>query len=289
MKKSIHLLMIIVVVALSASLATAWLSNGRDAVQPAKESAYDRVMRTKTLRCGYVVYDPAFMKNPNTGAFSGIIYDITELMAKRIGLKVDWAEEVNFGSMIEGLKAGRYDALCINGWNSGGYSPFLSQTIPLYYSAIDAYTWDGNARFDGDLKAANDPSIKISTIDGTATKVIADQNFPKASQLTMPQMTDYVTALINVADRKADLTFVERHLASAFMAKNPGKIQRVKLDKPIRYYANGLEMDIGEYKLLSMFNMTLEEMLGSGDIDAILARYQDTPPSSLPIAKPFSE
>jgi ABC-type amino acid transport substrate-binding protein len=289
MKKS-YPVVLTVVVALVTSLGATWIANlGTSPAQPVRESAYDRVMRTKTLRCGYVVYAPAFMKDPNTGAFSGIIYDITELMAKRIGLKLDWAEEVSFGGMIEGLKAGRYDALCINGWNSGGYSPFLSQTIPLYYSAIDAYTWEGNERFDNNLAAANDHAVKISTIDGTATKVIADQNFSKASQLTMPQTTDYIIALVNVGERKADLTFVERSLASKFMAKNPGKIRKVKLDKPLRYYANGLDMDIGEHKLLAMFNMTLEEMLGSGDIDAILARYPDNPPSSLPIAKPFSD
>jgi ABC-type amino acid transport substrate-binding protein len=290
MKKSSSLLLTVIIAAVTA-LAVTWIAGPRTnvATPPVKESAYDRVMRTKTLRCGYVVYPQSLMKDPNTGKFSGIIYEITELLGKRIGLKVEWAEEVSFGGMIEGLKAGRYDALCLNGWNSGSYSPYLSQTIPLYYSALDAYTWEGNTRFDNNLAAANDPSVKISTIDGTATKVIADQNFPKAGQLTMPQMTDYITALVNVAEHKAELAFVERHLAAAFMTKNPGKIRRIKNDKPIRYYANGLEMDIGEQKLLAMFNMTLEEMLGSGDVDAILARYQDNPPSALPIAKPFVE
>ncbi len=290
MSKS-FLTLLAVAIALVASLTTASLvRHNALTTQVAKESAYDRVMRTHTLRCGYVVYESALMKDPNTGVFSGIIYDITELLGKRAGLKIEWAEEVSFGSMIEGLKTGRYDALCINGWNSGGYSAFLSQTIPLYYSALDAYTWKGNNRFDHNLGAINDPSVKISAIDGTATKVIADQNFPNATQLTMPQTTDYITALVNVAEKKADVTFIERHAASMFMGKNPDKIQRVIKDTPIRYYANGLQMDIGENKLLAMFNMTLEEMLGSGDIDVILDRYRkDDPSSFLPVAKPFIE
>ena len=214
---------------------------------------------------------------------------LAEAVLSYVGVGVD-PSTISFGTMIEGLKVGRYDALCINGWNSGGYASLLSQTIPLYYSALDAYTWAGNARFDNNLALANDPSVHISTIDGTGTKIIADQNFPKATQLTMPQMTDYVTALVNVADKKADLTFVERHLAFDFMKKNPAKIQKVKKDTPIRYYANGFNVDIGEYKLLAMFNMTLEEMLGAGDIDAILDRYRkDDPSSLLSIAKPFAE
>ncbi|NTU77219.1 MAG: transporter substrate-binding domain-containing protein [Alphaproteobacteria bacterium] len=284
-----------VVVAVLVALATSWFVHqpwktpaAQQTASP-QESAYDRVMRMRTIRCGYVVYDNALIKDPNTGKFSGIIYEITELLGKRLNLKIDWTEEVSFGSMIEVLKAGRYDVLCLNGWNSGGYAPLLSQTIPLYFSVLDAYAPEGDVRFDDNLKVANDPSVKIAAIDGTATKVIADQNFPKASQISLPQSSDYVTALMNVSDKKADLAFVERHLASAFMAKNPGKIHLVKTDKPLRYYANGLEMDIGEYKLLAMINMALEEMLGAGDIDAILARYQDTPPSSLPVVRPFAE
>jgi len=285
MRTVLHLVFTVLVV-----LGVLWVHDQKAGTSLAttQESAYDRVMRTKTLRCGYVVYSPAFIKDPNTGAYSGIIYEITELMAKRIGLKVDWAEEVTFGTMVEGLKTKRYDALCINGWNSGGYSPFLAQTIPLYYSVLDAYTWYGNEKFDGNLAAANDPTVKIATIDATATKVIADQNFPKAGQLNMPQSTNYPTVLLDIAGRKADLTFVERSLANDFISKNPGKIRRVKTDKPVRYYANGLDLYISDYELMSMFNMTLEEMLGSGDVDVILAKY-NTPPSNLPVPVPFTD
>jgi len=271
-------------------LGTLFLNNQATVTAPAaaQETAFARVMRTRTIRCGYVVYPPAFIKDPNTGRYSGIIYDIVELMAKRIGLQVQWAEEVTFGTMVEGLKTRRYDALCLNGWNSGNYSPYLSQTIPLYYSVLDAYTWEGNDKFDDALEFANDANVKIATIDGTATKVIADQNFPRAAQLNMPQSTSYPMVLMDIAAHKADLTFVERSLANDFMAKNPDKIRRVRTAKPVRYYANGLNLPIADHELLSMFNMTLEEMIGSGDIDAILAKY-NTPPSNLPVPVPFTD
>lgn len=41
-----------------------------------KESSYDRVMRTRTLRCGYGIFQPMIMKDPNTRKISGIFVDI---------------------------------------------------------------------------------------------------------------------------------------------------------------------------------------------------------------------
>jgi ABC-type amino acid transport substrate-binding protein len=68
-----------------------------------KPSAYDRVVQSKTLRCGYVVSAPHTMKDPNTGQMSGIMYDIAEEMGKRLGIKIVWNEEVTWATYFSGL------------------------------------------------------------------------------------------------------------------------------------------------------------------------------------------
>jgi ABC-type amino acid transport substrate-binding protein len=45
------------------------------------ETGYERVMRTKTLRCGYFAWAPYLIKDANTGKFSGAGHDIIEAMA----------------------------------------------------------------------------------------------------------------------------------------------------------------------------------------------------------------
>lgn len=42
------------------------------AAETGKESAYECVMRTGTLRCGYILLPPEMNKDPNTGALSVI-------------------------------------------------------------------------------------------------------------------------------------------------------------------------------------------------------------------------
>jgi ABC-type amino acid transport substrate-binding protein len=74
--------------------------SGISFAEEGKESAFDRILRTQTIRCGYVVYPPSIIKDPNTGRLSGIFYDITEKMGERLNLKIEWTEEVVFPTMI---------------------------------------------------------------------------------------------------------------------------------------------------------------------------------------------
>src|ERR1039458_10684502 len=72
-------------------------------------SAKDRVLKRGVIRAGYAIYPPASFKDPNTGKISGICVDVLEEAAKNLGLKVEWTEEVPWGTMIEGLQNERYD------------------------------------------------------------------------------------------------------------------------------------------------------------------------------------
>lgn len=269
-------------------LAALFLAAPAYAGDRAKESSFERIMRTNTIRCGYIVYPPGFMKDVNTGKYSGIIYELMEKVGQKLDLKIEWAEEVNWGNMFEGLKTGRYDMLCVEGWNITMNAKHVRQTLPLFYSAINAFVREGDMRFDGNLAAINKENIKISSVDGTLPSIIARESFSKAQNLDMPQNTDYSTIMLNVATGKADVTFAENAIAFQFMEKNPGKIRMVKLEKPIQYYANSMLVPIADVELQSMLDTVLGELLGGGFIDQLVARYDTTPPSFLPVAKPFA-
>ena len=55
------------------------------------------VIKSGKLRCGYVAYSPGCLKDPNTGELSGIGIDSIKMVAKNLGLQVEWAEEVGWG------------------------------------------------------------------------------------------------------------------------------------------------------------------------------------------------
>src|SRR4051812_48435106 len=103
-----HIFLTIVIAAL-VSFGTYKLTSDHDhAIR--KETAYERILRTGTLRCGYGIWPPVMlMKDANTGKISGVLVDITKEMAKALNLKVEWIEETGWAEWAEALKAHRFD------------------------------------------------------------------------------------------------------------------------------------------------------------------------------------
>src|SRR4029077_16286628 len=67
----------------------------------AKETVYDRIMRTKKIRAAWLTYPPAAMKDTKTGKMTGIFVDTLEAMAKNMGLEVEWMQgETPWGTQI---------------------------------------------------------------------------------------------------------------------------------------------------------------------------------------------
>ena len=48
-----------------------------------QETAFDRIMRTNVLRCGYAVATPWMMVDPNTNKPYGVNYDVTDALAPK--------------------------------------------------------------------------------------------------------------------------------------------------------------------------------------------------------------
>src|SRR4051812_116596 len=91
---------LVLVVGLVVSLLLGYqlgLTQERSPKNSTKESTYARVLRTGEIRCAYEPYAPALMKDPNTGEFSGIFYEIMTEVARRLNVKMNWVEEVGYG------------------------------------------------------------------------------------------------------------------------------------------------------------------------------------------------
>lgn len=68
-----------------------------------QSGVYDRVIKSGTIRCGYLPYPPYCMKDPNTNKLSGIFVETIELVGKRLDLKIVWSDEVGYESLFAEL------------------------------------------------------------------------------------------------------------------------------------------------------------------------------------------
>jgi polar amino acid transport system substrate-binding protein len=254
----------------------------------AKESGYDRVMRTHTLRCAYILgIAPEMLKDPNTGVLSGIAYDIAEEAGRRLGLKIEWTEEVGFQTMITGLQTERYDAVCFTLYRDTRRSPVADFTVPMFYNSQGTFVRVSNVGFDRDITSINNPAVTVATVDGEMSQFIAAEDFPRAKTFSMPQSTDLSQMMESVATGKADVAFVNALVAQGYMKNNPGKLREIHADHPVRVFSHGFMFAKGQYDLVKMIDLAVEEMLDQGAIGKILDKYDPVGKAYQRIAKPY--
>lgn len=251
--------------------------------EKAKESTYDRVMRTGTIRCGYIIVPPTMIKDQNTGALSGIVYDTMEDMAKSLGLKVEWVEEVGFGTMFEGFKTGRYDAVCfsvIANPERARVADFLS---PSYFLRFNVYMKKDTPLSSVNLSSLNDPKVKFAAVDGGMSDIFARIDFPKANILSNSDLVSLPELMMQVATGKADAVIMDAYLGSAFNDAHPESPMTVF---PYKVFPAAIAIPKNEYPLKSMLDIALQTLQYTGRFDQIIAKYSKYPDAYILVHAP---
>ena len=263
------------------------VSTAQNQSMPEKESVLDRIERTKTLRCGYILYDFVVNKDPNTGTMSGILVDALVEMANRLGWKIEWTEELPYTTAFEGMKNGRYDAVCTALWGFPDTARLAEFVGPLYYEPIGIWVRADDHRFDEDWEKINDPSITVSGVDGTFPALEAKALYPKAKLDALPQSTDYAAPLMDVATGKADVTFITNSMGLAFNRMNGGKLRNVAQDNPFRVFPIYLVVPKGENKMQMVLQSVLNLMQNDQTVEKIISKHEKDPGSFYRVTKPY--
>lgn len=237
-------------------------------------SAYERVISSGVIRCGYGVSPPSLMKDPNTGALSGVDYEVWQEIGKDLNLKIEWAEEAGWGNFIEGLKAHRYDAFCSQLWPDAGRTKFLSLSLPMTYTLVNAYVRADDHRFDGNLERTNQSDITIPAIEGDISVEMAQKGFPNAKVLALSQTATVSDMLMSLLSKKTDIIFLSQSLFEGAIAPhNKGKIIQVP-DVPASFiFPSHYGFNSGEVQLRDMVNVVLQKMIDDGRLKKIALKY----------------
>lgn len=222
-----------------------------------RETTYERVMRTGVIRCAYATWPPYIMKDPNTGALSGLSYDYVMEMGRTLDLKIEWTEEAGWGNYVEGLNSNRYDLMCVSDWAVGERLKVASVTNPVLYSALFAYVRADDMRFDGDLSTLNKEGVKIAAIDGDTSYDVSRLNFPGAELHMISQNSDGAQLLLEVATGKADAVIVDDNIARDFLENNPGSVRKVSGVGPVQVFPEVFVFRQGEWRLKALLDSAI--------------------------------
>jgi len=258
-------------------------------VQPQKqETLKERVIKSGKIRVGYLVTTPQQLaKNPNTGQLSGMYYDVVEEAGKKLNLKIEWTEEVGWGTMIEGLNQGRYDMVGSPVWANGTRALKADFSTPVTYNVMYAYARADDARLNK-LEDINSQNIKITVVDGTTAQYLTQQRFSSAQVVSLPQLSAQSDLLLNVATSKADVVLIDPFVANSFLQNNPGTKLKIIGDKIVRVDGNSVMFNSGEMEFKNMLDTVLKEEINSGFVDELLKKYDIFGNSFYPVAMPYS-
>lgn len=251
-----------------------------------ESSTFDRIMKNESIRCGYAMWSPVLYQNLEKGTLEGIYYDLVEELGRRLSLKVDWAEETGWGTIVEGLKTRRYDMICTGLAQSSERSRVIDFSHPLFYSPVYFVSRADDMRFNKNLSILNNSSYKIAVLDGEMTSIIVRQSYPRASVSSIPQISDYSLLLKEVETKKADVTIVEAATFAEYNKNNPGKLKILNQSNPIAYPVT-LGLPQNDMALKSMVDTAVDEMINDGTVERILRKYEKYPGVFLRVARPF--
>lgn len=256
---------------------------------PRQETTFERVMRTRVLRCGYLPYPPEVIKDPNTGKLSGYVVDITEEIGRQLNLKIEWTTELGFGfqNVPGDFKTGRYDAVCSGFVETAAHASAALFSIPIDYSPVYAYVRADDTRFDKSLDGVNTPAIKIAVIDGEAGQAIAKEVFPLASTLSLPEMSSISMSLESVATGKADMVISVIATAKGYMEHNPGKLKVIRTHPIKSWIQPVMAFPHGEHDFKYVVDATIRALHENGFIERTFRKYDPKLESYLMLAKPY--
>ncbi len=235
---------------------------------------FEAVKKAGKLRCAYVTFDPALVKDPNTGALSGYDFDIMNAVADRLQLEVEFSTPTGWATFATDLETGKADMLCNSYWINPKTAKFSLFARPHYYQPVFIVARAEDTRFDHSLQAINSPEISIVALDGDNPVFISKSDFPNAEIKTLPNLTAFTQVLVEVATGKADVTMVDANTFGAYNASNPDKLKIVQINNPVRIYQSGFAFKSDEFQMRDAVSLALDELILDGTIDRILDQYE---------------
>lgn len=286
MNKALKMAGLLVLVVL-VSFVTTILTKGNNTVQE-KQSLKDKVVKEGKIKVGYIVTTPQQLaKDPNTGQLYGMFYEIVEEVGKRLNLKIEWTEEVGWGTMIEGLDKGRYDMVGSPVWANSARALKADFSIPATYNVMYAYARNNDDRLKK-VEDINSSGIRVTVVDGTTAQFLTKQKFPSAQVVALPQLSAQSDLLLNVATNKADVVFIDPFVANTFLENNPDVKLKIIENKVVRVDGNSLVFNQGEIEFKNMIDTVLREEINGGFIDELLKKYDKFGNSFYPSALPYA-
>lgn len=237
------------------------------------ESYWQKVQSAGVLRCGAAVAPPFVVRDPATGAYSGLFADICREFAGVLDVKPEFVD-TTWDNIVAGLQAGRWDmSLALNRTPVRAMAvtfsaPATSYEISLAYNKANPKI-PANPASVADVDVAG---VTLAVMSGTAQDKAISAAVKNATILRLPSNDETRLALMS---RRADMLVDDSTTNLLFTKSNPDMV--AFLPQPAlakQGMALGLphQLSAADVAVVDIF---LEENIATGHIETLLQKSVD--------------
>jgi ABC-type amino acid transport substrate-binding protein len=258
----------------------------------AEGSAFDRVLKDNTLRCGYGSWEPGVYKDAATGEMKGLFVDLINEMGRMAKINIEWTSEVDWGQISTALQAGKIDAFCAGMAADAVRAKQLAYSTPMTYWSFDVIVRADDTRFPTDRPVTvadlNKAIFSTAYTEGDVLETIKQTELPNVKGVALPPLGSPADNILNVLSKKTDFVVFPRVMFQNYeKANGAGKLKLLEMETPLRVYGNVIAVDIHETALKLFLDAALTELIQSSAYDRILAPYEAAYPKSfMPVNSP---
>lgn len=246
----------------SALLATCVAGAFSTASQAA---SVEELKKAGTVKIGYANENP-FAFTETNGNVTGESPEIAKAIFKRLGIPNSSGVLTEWGSLIPGLTAGRFDVIAAGMYITPARCKQVIFTNPQYKIADSFLVAKGNPKgLHSYADIAKDPSLKLSMVAGSVyMKYAADAGIKEDQILLVPDST---AQLQSVRAGRADASVSTQLTIKGLAAKSPDKVEVLAdfQDSPDHINYGALAFRPSDVALRDAFNAELKTWLGSED------------------------
>ena len=229
------------------------------------ETTMERVQRTGEIRIGYANEAPFAFTQPN-GSVTGESPEISRIIFAKMGIKKVDAVLTEWGALIPGLHAGRFDVIAAGMYVTPERMTQVLFTDPHYQIGDTLLVAKGNPKRLGSYAdIAKNSEVKLAVMSGTAEYGYAKKAGIPESQIL--QVPDTIAQLQAVITKRADAAVGTQLTMKGLATKGGERVEAISTfaDDPEHTGYGALAFRKEDKDLRDDVNNKLQSWLGSDE------------------------
>ena len=236
---------------------------------PKPETAVDAIQKKGTLVIATGNYYPFEYHDPKTNELVGYDIDLGNMIAKKLGVKVEW-KEMQFQSLIPTLQNHQADMVIAAMYITDQRKQVIDMSESYMKTGMSLVRRSDDASINS-LKDINGKTVGVKS-GATSEKAAQDLNANNGAKLTIKAYKDTTDYMTDLQLKRVDVAFNDYLNQLGYNKQHPNAKLEIVGD-PFVKADLGIGVNKGQTELVNLVNSVIEDMQKSGEADQLFSKW----------------